>query len=163
MRSAVLALTALGVLASGCGPAPPPFHPIADVKTICSGVLDPAAMKVWNAVGWIDTPAGTEEIYPKSDEEWLAVRNAAVTVAESGNLMMMETRAKDTGEWMRLSRALVDMGEAAVKAADAKDRDQVFSAGGDLYEVCSNCHAKYNPAVATPAVATPTQPPQGGR
>jgi hypothetical protein len=164
MRSAVLALTAFGVLASGCGPAPPPFHPIADVKTICSGVLDPAAMTVWNAVGWIDTPGGTEEIYPKTDEEWLGVRNAAVTVAESGNLLMMEPRAKDTGEWMRLSRALVDMGDAAVKAADAKDRDEIFSAGGDLYEVCSNCHAKYNPAVATPAqAAPPTQPGQGSR
>ncbi len=150
MRRAILALAGLCVVAPGCGPAPPPFHPIADVKTICSGVIDPAAMVVWNAVGWVDTADGTEEIYPKTDEAWLAVRNAAVTVAESGNLLMMAPRAKDDTEWMRVSRALVDMGEAAVAAADHKSRDEIFSVGGDLYEVCSNCHAKYNPAIAVP-------------
>jgi hypothetical protein len=148
MRGRLVALAGVGVLATGCGPAPPPFRPVADVKTVCSGILDPAAMRVWNAVGWVDTAQGTEEIYPKTDEEWLAVRNAAATVAESGNLLMMAPRARDEADWMRVSQALVDMGEEAMKAADAKDRDQVFKVGGDLYEVCSNCHAKYNSAIS---------------
>ncbi len=147
MRRLLLALAGAGVLATGCGPAPPPFRPVADVNTVCSGILDPAAMRVWNAVGWIDTADGTEEIYPKTDEEWLAVRNAAATVAESGNLLMMAPRAKDDGDWMRVSQALIDMGEDVMRAAEAHDREQVFKTGGDLYEVCANCHSKYNTAI----------------
>ena len=44
----------------------------------------------------IDTKDGTEEIRPRTDEEWTAVRNAAVTLAESGNLLMMVPRAQAT-------------------------------------------------------------------
>jgi hypothetical protein len=151
MRRAVLALAGACALASGCcGPAPPPFHPVADAGTVCQAIIDPSAMKVWNAVGWIETSSGTEEIYPRTDEEWLAVRNAAAAVAEGGNLMMMEPRARDA-DWMRVSRGLVDMGEEAMRAADAQDRDRIFKVGGDLYEVCTNCHSKYNRAIAPAA------------
>lgn len=159
MRSVLLALLGASVGASGCGPAPPPFRPVADVKTVCAGIIDPSAMTLWNAVGWVDSPDGTEEIYPRTDEEWLAVRNASVTLAEAGNLMMMPPRARDSGDWTRLSRALVDMGEEAVHAAEAQDKDQIFTIGGDLYEICTNCHSKYNSAVIGGTDAEPGAAP----
>ena len=39
--------------------------------------------------------AGTEERQPHTDQEWAAVRDSAVVLAESGNLMMMVPRAYD--------------------------------------------------------------------
>src|ERR1700690_952925 len=58
---------------------------------------------------------------PKEDKEWAAVRRSAVTLAESGNLLMLRGRARDQGDWMRDARALVDAGAAAYKAAQGKD------------------------------------------
>ena len=68
--------------------------------------------------------------------------NHAVTLAESGNLLMMVPRAKDGGEWMERAKELIDTSERAIRAADAKNADQLFTAGGDIYEACSNCHRK---------------------
>ena len=76
----------------------------------------------------------------------MAVRNAAVAVAESGNLLMMAPRAKDDA-WMRICQTMVDAGAKAIRAAEAKNADQVFDAGGEIYEVCTNCHSKYMLAI----------------
>jgi hypothetical protein len=131
------------VIAACGGPTPPPFKPIADNKLLMEAVMDPAADKIWDSVAWIITQEGTEEVKPRNNEEWVAVRNAAVTLAESGNLLMMVPRAKDGDEWMRLSAALVDASRGAIEAADAKNVEKTFSVGGDIYVICSNCHQKY--------------------
>ena len=110
-------------------------------------VIDPNADAVWDAVKTIVTKDGTEEIRPKTDQEWAAVRNAAVTLAESGNLLMLVPRAKNSGEWMKRAQELIDTGEAAMRAADAKSADRLFSAGGDVYDACSNCHRQYLDAI----------------
>jgi hypothetical protein len=148
MRTAALLLLAssLGPIACG-GPAPPPYKPVADNKLLMQAVTDPNAYIVWDAVKTIETRDGTQEIRPKTDAEWIAVRNAAVAVAESGNLLMMVPRARNGGEWMQLSQDMITAGEAAVKAADAKNADKLFTVGGDLYESCSNCHRKYMEAI----------------
>jgi hypothetical protein len=135
-------VSSLGLIGCG-GPAPPPFKPIADTKLLMQAVTDPDADIVWNAVKTIETRGGTQEIRPTTDAEWIAVRNAAVAVAESGNLLMMVPRARNGGEWMQLAQDMITAGEAAVKAADAKNADRLFTVGGDLYESCSNCHRKY--------------------
>ena len=108
-----------------------------------TAVVDPAADVIWGSVGTIVDEKGTEERAPKTDEEWAAVLNSAFVITESGNLMMMGSRAKDTGEWMRQSQALIDVGMKAIKAAEARDKDAVFTVGGDIYEVCAECHKTY--------------------
>jgi len=73
---------------AGCGgPTPPPFKPVVDTKLLMQSVVDPNADIVWDAVRTIDTKEGTQEIRPKNDAEWAAVRNAAITLTESGNLL----------------------------------------------------------------------------
>jgi hypothetical protein len=106
-------------------------------------VIDPNTDVVWNAVASVITAAGIEEIRPKTDEQWTAVRNAAMVVAESGNLLMMAPRAKDGDEWMKSAQALIETGNAAVAAAEKKDADQLFTVGGEIYGACTNCHVKY--------------------
>jgi len=125
----------------------PPFKPIADVKELMNDILDPAADDVWLASGWIETKEGVVERGPKNNEEWTAVRNRAMTVAEAGNLLMMVPRAKDSGQWMVFARALVDKGEECVKAANAKSKQRMFDVGGELYQTCLDCHQQYLPAI----------------
>ena len=136
------------VSAAACGGAdPPPFKPLADNKLLMTAMVDPNADLVWDAVKTIDTKEGTQEIRPRNEEEWTAVRNAAVTLAESGNLMMMVPRARDGGEWMTLSQRLIDTSESAIRAAEAKNAERLFTVGGDIYEACSACHQKYMEAI----------------
>jgi hypothetical protein len=137
------------ILCTACsgGAQPPPFKPIADNNLLMAAVIEPAADIIWDSVGTIITAEGEENIRPQSDEEWMLVRNAAVTVSESGNLLMMVPRAADGDEWMRLAQAMVDTGAAAIKAADAKNPDQMFDAGAEIYSVCTNCHSKYDPEI----------------
>ena len=141
-----LRLVALGaVLLAGCssGPPPPPFKPVADVKQLMASVVEPSAEVYWDAVGTIYDEKGTTEIEPKTIEEWDAVRNAAYVVAESGNLLMMSSRAKDGGDWMTMSQAMIDVGQRAIRAAEARNKTAVFDVGAELYDTCTSCHAKY--------------------
>jgi hypothetical protein len=130
-------------LACARPPEPPPFKPVAGVRLLMLALLDPAADTLWDAVRFEMTLEGTQEFRPQTDEEWAAVRNSAVLLAESGNLLMMERRAMDQGDWMAWSSALVDAGEAAMQAADARDPDAIFDVGGQVYETCAGCHAQY--------------------
>jgi hypothetical protein len=141
-----VSLSAL-TMACGSAPAPPPFKPVADNKLLMQAVIDPNADLVWDSVKTIVTAKGTEDIRPKTEEQWTAVRNAAVALTESGNLLMLVPRAKDGGEWMKRSQELIDTGEAAIRAIDAKNADRLFTVGGDIYEACSNCHRQYMEAI----------------
>ena len=139
-----------GLLGSGCAAAPdaPPFRPVADNKLLMQALLDPAAGKIWGAVGSIITLEGEQELVPKNDEEWAEVRNAALLIVESGNLLMMAPRARNGDDWMRVSQGLIDTGTEALRAAEAKDKEKLFTVGGNIYNVCTNCHVKYSPEMA---------------
>ena len=95
------------------------------------------------AVG-LQVHAGSQLV---AEEEWEHVRSNAMILTESGNLLMMAPRAKDGGEWMKLSQQLIEVSEAAIKAADAKNADRLFTIGGDIYESCSAYHQKYMDAI----------------
>jgi len=90
----------------GCAPEPPPFDEVADVRQLMLTVLDPAADVYWDSVGTIMDLDGTKEIAPGTTAEWEAVRNAAMIVAESGNLLLTPGRAKEGEQWTELARAL---------------------------------------------------------
>lgn len=148
-------LAVLVTLVSGCStaPAPPPYKPVADVKTLMASVVEPAADVYWDAVGTIIDAEGTHEIEPKTVEEWDAVRNAAYIVAESGNLLMMPSRAKDNGEWLQLAQAMTDAAQKAVRAAESRNKTAVFDTGAEVYDTCTNCHSKYSPEIVRPNAA----------
>lgn len=144
MRSA-LALAMFAVLAGCSRSEPPPYNVEMPMKEIMGHVLDPAADMVWAAAGYEITEAGERELFPATEEGWLAVENGATIVAESANLLMLPGRAVDDGEWMRLAARMADEAMVAKAAAQAKDKDKLFAAGGALYESCVACHDKYIP------------------
>jgi hypothetical protein len=140
-------LMILAVAACSSAPPPPPFKPVADNKLLMQSVVDPNAAIVWDAVKTIVSAKGTEDTRPHTEEEWTHVRNAAVALTESGNLLMLVPRAKDGGEWMKRAQELITTGEDAIRAADAKNAERLFTVGGDIYEACSNCHRQYMEAI----------------
>ena len=148
MGSKVRVLSVVAVLMVACdsadvGPPAPPFTPVADVKQIMEMVVDPAAEVVWESVGFIITADGEEKVLPRNDEEWAVVRNSAMILAESGNLLMIGDRAKGEGPWMIMSRSLVEAGKATLQAAEAKDAEAIFAVGERLYNACETCHVLY--------------------
>ena len=148
MGSKIRVLSVVAALMVACdsgvvGPPSPPFTPVADVKQIMEMVVDPAAEVVWESVGYIITADGEEEVLPRNDEEWAVVRNSAMILAESGNLLMIGDRAKGEGPWMIMSRSLVEAGKATLQAAEAKDVEAVFAVGERLYNACETCHVLY--------------------
>lgn len=125
------------------GAAATPFKSTVTVKQLMNEVLEPAANVYWEAVGSVSDARGTREIAPKTDSQWIAVRNAATVVAESGNLMMLDGRARNTDEWMALSRAVIEVSMKARVAAEQHDTKGVFDMGAEMYQACVNCHAIY--------------------
>jgi hypothetical protein len=149
---ALLSFILLSTVVSACSsaPPPPPYRPVADVKTLMASIMEPAAEVYWDAVGVIVDEKGEQHLEPKTPEEWDAVRNAAYVVAESGNLLMMPTRAKDDGEWMAASQLMIEAAQKAIRAAEARDKDAVFDVGAEMYDSCTNCHSKYSPEILRP-------------
>ena len=144
MRTILLLVPLGAVSAFGCSPAPgPPFKPVADVQQLMEMMVDPAADLVWDAVGTVITAEERNHWSPQTDEEWTAVRNSALVLMESGNLLMIGSRAKDQGDWIKASQAMVDAATVAFRAAEAKNVDALIEAGDQIYATCEGCHSRY--------------------
>jgi mono/diheme cytochrome c family protein len=114
----------------------PAFKPIADAKQLMHAIVIPMS----NVVFRVEVEA------PKDDKEWETVQNAALALAEAGNLLMIPGRAKDNAEWMKRAESLIDVSVKAKKAADEKDADAVIKIGYEIFDVCAACHDQYMPA-----------------
>ncbi|HLG55192.1 MAG TPA: hypothetical protein VI485_07665 [Vicinamibacterales bacterium] len=140
---AVLCGVSLALCAACGNVSEPPFKPAATVDQLMIGPVQRSAQFYWDSVSTIIDSNGITERSPKTDQEWAAVWSSAITIAESGNLLMMPSRAKDQNEWMTLSAALVDAGMEAAKAAESRNPEAVLGAGETVYNVCTQCHNRY--------------------
>lgn len=123
--------------------AGPPFRPVGTVEDVMHDVVYPHAEVVWDSVGTIITVEGTNEIRPSNEDEWMRVMQSAFTLAEAGNLLMMEGRARDTADWMTYAVGLIDASMQVMEAAENRDDQGVFDTGGELYAACTACHEQY--------------------
>ena len=117
--------------------------PVATVKQIMKGIVAPAATVVFNSVSTTVSVRGTEEKFPRDDAEWEEVGTSAAALIESGNLLLMGTRAIDKGEWVKMSQAMIDAGKVALKATQDKSADGVLAAGERVNASCDACHRRY--------------------
>ena len=117
--------------------------PVASVRQIMKGIVRPAALVVFDSVSTTVSFKGTEERAPHTDEEWEVVGNSAAALIESGNLLMMGSRAVDKGEWLQMSQAMIDAGKIALEATQKKSAEGVLAAGEAVNMSCDNCHRKY--------------------
>jgi hypothetical protein len=114
---------------------PSPFQPVGNVSQLMVDIIYPAS----DALFYI------ERNPPKNDRDWSAIRGAALTLAESGNLLMMGSRARDQDRWAKDVRLLIDAGTAAFKAAQKKDMQAILDLNEQLTASCTTCHRHYRP------------------
>jgi len=128
----------------GCTPDKPKTNTTSlNLKQLMEWVIDSNADVIWDSVKFITTNEGTKEIFPQTDQEWEAIRNSSATLIEAGNLLMLEGRAKDNTEWVKYAQRLSNTAEVAMKAAQEKNKEALFDAGGNIYNACKACHDKY--------------------
>ena len=112
-----------------------PYQKVGSMSQLMIDIIYPAS----DAVFYIArTP-------PQNEKEWNDFKGQALMLAESGNLLMMEGRARDQGDWMKDAKMLVDAGAAAYKAAQAKDVEAILALNDQLYAACVTCHQQYRP------------------
>ena len=115
------------------------LQPVATMKQLMLDFIHPASNSVLLAIN----RGG-----PADDKEWADVRRGALTLAESGNLLIMRNR---TATWVADAKLLMDAGTAAYKAADAKDARALAALADRIDASCTTCHKQYRPAIFPPA------------
>ena len=113
---------------------------------------DPAAVKKPALEkGGSAAAAGATTVYASVYSGWQAVENSAVAIQETANLIMIPGRKCENGlpvpieqeNFRKAIQGLVAAGEAAYKAAKAKNLDQMVDVSGTISDACLACHEKY--------------------
>jgi len=133
---------AVALLAAGCKTAPP-IKAVSTLEEVMHHMVIPNAQVIWKSTGTIYTVGNVQEIQPHTDEEWLNLEASSTVLTEAGNLLMMDGRAKDTGNWMERARALREAGASLHQAAKSRDAAAIFERGGNLFDACQGCHFQY--------------------
>jgi len=172
--AAVLCSAALGAIAlsslAGAGPgkAARDRQVYATIKDLMESIVDPSADVLWGAAGTVVDEKGVQETVPKTEEEWLGVRRAAVRIIEGGNLLMMADRdaapagtksevpgvelepaemtvliRKNRKSFNGFAKALQGLGLEALRASEAKNVDLLVEIGGRMEDVCERCHQTF--------------------
>jgi len=140
----------------------------SSIKELMESIIDPSADVLWGAVGTIMDKQGVQELVPKTPEEWLDLRRAAVRIIEGGNLLMMPGREaapagtkseapgveleppeitvlikKKRKSFDAFARALQVLGLEALRASEAKDVPLLEDIGGRMEDVCESCHQTF--------------------
>jgi hypothetical protein len=113
----------------------PTFQPVGTMSQLMVDVIYPASDAIFYA---FREP-------PKNEHEWNILQGQALVVAETGNLLMLPSRARDQDKWMADAKLLVDVGAAAYKAAKAKNMDAIVALNEQLNTACVTCHQDYRP------------------
>jgi hypothetical protein len=137
----------VGGNAAAAGSPATPYKPVATVVDLMRSAVTLSAETYWESVSVVVDIEGTHENMPETDLEWIEVWAAAMTLAESGNLLMMPPRAPDQGEWIRISTDLVDVGLRAAQIASDRDFEGMLAVGEEIYNVCVECHRIYVPTL----------------
>ena len=116
---------------------------VASISQVMTGITSPAAQAVYRSVGTVINAEGVKETEPQNDEEWAALASQAAALVESGNLLLMGNRLVDNGDWVTMTRAMIEKSQLALKAAEAHDKEGILDAGSAINDTCDTCHAKY--------------------
>lgn len=109
-------------------------------------VMQYAADGIWKHQGYTVDAEGEHSLFPKNDEEWEEAESGARTLAEVTNLLLLPGRRVDDGDWTKTALGVRTIALKAAEAAEKKDPDAFFNAGGELDEACDACHKEYDPS-----------------
>lgn len=138
------------------------------IKDLMESIIDPSADALWGAAGTVIDKQGVQDMSPKTPQEWLGVRRAAVRIVEGANLLMMSGREaapagtkseapgvelepaeitvlikKKRKSFDAFAKALQALGLEALRASEAKDVPLLEDIGGRMENVCESCHQTF--------------------
>lgn len=128
----------------------PPDATGLPMKEVMGHVFQFAADGVWKWQGYITDAQGERSLFPKTDEEWEQAESAGLTLAELTNVLLLPRRRVDDPRWTRAVADVRAIALRAAKAAEARDEEAFFTAGGDLDAACESCHQAFAPWSAKP-------------
>ena len=146
--------------------------PIGSILEVMQEIVDPVADKIFESVSVVITAEGSKETRPRTDAEWFAVRNDALLLAESGNLLKIPRPVgpskpipgvsfempgpddlspaqveillkRDRKAFDAFAQKLTDAALVALRAVDAKNVDGLYEAGDAIDQACESCHLNY--------------------
>ena len=114
--------------------------PGLNIREVMLSVIAPMTNKLWAA----------SDI--RSDEQWLELEQAAMTVIAAGTVVAQggpdgaySEQAKNA-DWQEYTQQMMAAARQAVRAIQNHDEAALFTAGTEaLYPPCENCHATYLP------------------
>jgi len=113
----------------------PVAQPVGTMSDLMVQIIYPAS----DAIFYIATRT------PTTTAAWSALEGQTLMLAESANLLMMPSRARDEDQWMRDAKLMLDAGEAAFFAAKDRDVEALIELNDQLYQSCVTCHRHYRP------------------
>src|SRR5262249_41828819 len=169
LSSASLAITQQKTAkAAGAGKSARDRQVYLSIKDVMESMIDTSADTLWGAAGTIIDKQGTQDLSPKTPEQWLDVRRAAVRIIEGANLLMMPGREaapagtkseapgveleppeitalikKKRKSFDTFARALQALGVEALQASEAKNVPLLEDIGGRMEDVCESCHQTF--------------------
>jgi hypothetical protein len=170
--SVVLLQQSAAAQAPAAGQVNTALNPIGSVLELMQEIVDPIGDAIFESVSVVITKEGQKETRPRTDAEWMAIRNNALILAEAGNLLKMprpvapakpipgvtpempgpddlspaqvETLLKrDRKAFDAFAQRLTDAALVALRAVDAKNVEGLYEAGDAIDQACENCHLNY--------------------
>ncbi len=111
----------------------PSFQPVGSMRELMVRIIYPTS----DALFYIERDP------PKTDVQWNTIRAQALTLAESGNLMLLPNRQRDQGDWVKETKVMIDLAASAYRAALAKDMNGILAIDDKLADSCIVCHQQY--------------------
>src|SRR5215831_17181432 len=104
---------------------------LSTIRDLMDAIVDPSADVVWGASGTVVDQNGVHDNFPKTQEEWLNVRRAAIRIIEGSNLLMMPGReAAPPGA----------KSEAPGVELEPPEITALLEIGGQMEDACESCH-----------------------
>jgi hypothetical protein len=129
--------------AAAAAPPAASASPLASTKQIMRAIVSPTSTAIFQSVQTNVTLQGTEEIFPRTDEEWATLGAQAAALGEAGHMLMTEGRAIDRSDWIKMSQGMIDAAQLTLKAVEKKNPEEVLAAGEIVNTSCDACHERY--------------------
>ena len=82
---------------------------------------------------------------PSSNAEWGTLQAQTLMLAESGQLLMLPSRARGRTQWLTDAQLMLEAGRKAFAAATAKDVAALEALNDEMYQSCVVCHEHFRP------------------
>ena len=118
----------------------PQFQVVATNDQVMDAIIIPNAQAIWDSVVYTN---GELVASPKTDDDWYNLQMNGYALAEAGNLLKIPPRAREDADWHQWATDLTTKARDVIRAAEAKDIQAMLVSGGEVYNVCTDCHRKY--------------------